>query len=75
MTKHKTLKIIMAISLVGILFSGFLSYKELFGNCDLGVINCGMKKSLVFNLPACVYGLAMYVVVFIVSFLGYKSKK
>ena len=66
----------MGISVVGILFSGTLSYRELFmGNCNLGFVSCGVNTSPIFGLPACVYGLVMYVIVFLFSFWGYKSKK
>jgi uncharacterized membrane protein len=70
MKKETALKAIMWISLLGILFSGFLSYKELFcssGMCAVSVINLG--------LPACVYGLIMYLVVFILAVSGLKSRK
>lgn len=76
MTGKTALKIILVISIVGLLFSGFLSYRELFsGECDLGLVSCGTKTGSVIGLPACVYGFFMYFVVFIVSFLGLRSKK
>jgi uncharacterized membrane protein len=72
-TKQNSLLVTMVISVAGVLFSGFLSYKELFvGNCNLGFVSCG---ATVGSLPACVYGFVMYSIVFIVSFLGYRSKK
>lgn len=73
MLKTTALRVIMVISAIGILFSGFLSYRELFlGNCNLGFVSCGASVG---GLPACVYGLVMYLIVFAVSFLGYRSKK
>jgi hypothetical protein len=61
--------IIMIISLIGILFSGYLSYGELIKqNCSIG--GC----STVAGVPACVYGFVMYLVVFILSILGLSSK-
>ena len=72
MTKDKALKIILIISVVGILFSGTLSYQEVIvKGCTVG---CG-QAGLILGLPACVYGLIMYSVVFVVALLGYKSKK
>ena len=72
-TKQNSLFVIMVISIIGILFSGFLSYRELFTpSCNIGFVACGAKVG---TLPACVYGLVMYTVVFLVSFLGYRSKK
>jgi len=68
--KSKTaLKIILGISILGILFSGYLSYKELFtGVCPLG----GSCPSVA-TLPACVYGLVMYLIVLVISLLGLKE--
>lgn len=69
------LKIILAISIVGVLFSGYLSYTEIFagfcGASKLGMGNC----SNVFNIPACVYGLFMYLLIFILSLIGLNNKK
>ncbi len=51
------------------LFSGYLSYGELFKkSCYMG--GC----SLVAGYPACVYGFVMYLIVFIVAILGLKHK-
>jgi uncharacterized membrane protein len=69
MNQRTSLKIILVIAIAGILFSGYLSFNELFkGICPLGCTS-------VFNLPACVYGLIMYLIVFIISLLGLNSKK
>ncbi|MBL7059104.1 hypothetical protein ISS08_01505 [Candidatus Pacearchaeota archaeon] len=70
MKKQIALKTIFGISVVGVLFSGTLSYQEIFsGTCSLG--GCSMLGSL----PTCVYGLIMYLAVLIISYLGLKSKK
>ena len=72
-TKQNSLLFIMFISVVGVLFSGFLSYREIFvGSCNLGFVSCGDSVG---SIPACVYGLVMYAVVLIVSVLGYRNKK
>ena len=64
------LKIIFGISTAGVLFSGYLSYTELFLNiCILG------ECSFVLGLPACVYGLIMYLIIFIISLLSLRVKK
>ena len=71
MNKDTTLKIILGISIVGMLFSGYLSYGELVQNvCPLGG-GC----SPLLGLPTCVYGFVMYLAVFIASLIGLKSKK
>jgi len=60
----------MIISIAGILFSGYLSYGELFKkSCYLG--GC----STVGGVPACVYGFVMYLIVFIIAILGIMSKR
>ncbi|PIS41352.1 MAG: hypothetical protein COT25_03500 [Candidatus Kerfeldbacteria bacterium CG08_land_8_20_14_0_20_42_7] len=68
--KHALLTI-MIISIVGMLFSGYLSYGELFKDtCNAtSFAHCGTWSFA--DLPACVYGLVMYTVVFIVSLLGF----
>ncbi len=63
------LKIIFGIALFGLLFSGFLSYGELFGP---GGASCPVvgAPGTVFGYPACVYGFFMYLALVIVSALG-----
>lgn len=69
MKKQTALKIILIISIAGLLFSGYLSYSELFAKaCPLG--SCTSVK----GIPACVYGFFMYLVLLIVSILGLKSE-
>lgn len=74
MKKQVALKIILTISIVGILFSGYLSYAELFQKlanfCPSGI--CGNQIA---GIPVCVYGLVMYIIVFAISILGLMSKK
>ena len=70
MNQKLALKIILGISIFGILFSGYLSYSELFKKvCPIG--GC----PTVSGVPACVYGLVMYCVIFLISLLGIRSKK
>lgn len=69
MKKEVSLKIIFWISILGLAFSGYLSYSELFNKvCALG--SC----TSVSGIPACVYGFFMYLIVFIISSLGLRSK-
>lgn len=69
--KSKTaLKIILIISVAGVLFSGYLSYSELVTRvCALG--SCPSVS----GIPACVYGFIMYLVVFVISILGLRNKQ
>jgi hypothetical protein len=71
MAKNKALKTILAISIIGMLFSGYLSYGEVFQSaCPL---NGGCASVL--GAPACVYGFFMYLIVFCVSLAGLKAKE
>ncbi len=75
MKKEVALKVIFIISIAGLLFSGYLSYTELFagfcGAAKLGMGDC----TNVFQIPACVYGFVMYLSVFVISLMGLKSNK
>lgn len=69
MRKEAALRIILVISIVGMLFSGYLSYAEVFqGKCLIG----GTCSSVA-SIPACVYGFVMYLVVFVICLLGLKK--
>ena len=71
MDKNLALKIILVISICGILFSGYLSYSELTKQtCPIGG-GC----TTVFSLPTCVYGFFMYLLVFVICLLALRSKK
>lgn len=71
MAKNVSLKIILAIAVAGMLFSGYLSYGELFRQaCPLS----GACTSVA-GAPACFYGFVMYLAVSAVSLLGLNSKK
>ncbi|MBU2235772.1 hypothetical protein KKA01_01795 [Patescibacteria group bacterium] len=79
MTGKTALKVIFIISIAGLLFSGYLSYMELFQNgCEDTIFKCSVGDEPVVDLgalPSCVYGLIMYLVIFIVAGLGLKGKK
>lgn len=69
MKSRTALKTIMWLSILGMLFSGYLSYAELFRKfCALGTC------TNVAGVPACVYGFVMYLIVFVISLLGLKNK-
>lgn len=70
MSKTNSLKIILAISVGGLIFSGYLSYNELFAaGCSEGLIKCSSEFSL-YGLPACVYGFLMYLALTVTSIAG-----
>jgi uncharacterized membrane protein len=75
MKKEGALKIILIISIAGLLFSGYLSYTELFaGFCGASKLGMG-ECTNVLQIPACVYGFVMYAIVFVISLVGLRSKK
>jgi len=73
MKKQIALKSVFGISILGMLFSGYLSYTELFagfcGATQLGMGSC----TNVFQIPACVYGFVMYLVVAVISWMGMRD--
>jgi hypothetical protein len=60
---------IFAISLFGVIFSGTLTYRELFGSTALACPAPGAPGT-VFGYPACVYGFFMYTILAIISGLA-----
>ena len=74
MKKQIALKTILIISILGMLFSGYLSYGELVAkSCYATALGMG-SCSVVVGIPACVYGFVMYLVVFVISILGLRAK-
>jgi uncharacterized membrane protein len=62
----RALQWIFAISLVGIAFSGTLTYREMISKSAAACPSPGAPGT-VFGYPACVYGLLMYTVVAVIS--------
>jgi hypothetical protein len=70
MEKEKALKIIFWVSLAGVLFSGVLSYIEIFK----GVCPIGACETTIFTLPSCIYGFVIYLAILVISTFGIKNK-
>jgi len=74
--KSHSLFLISGISLIGILFSGYLTFKEVLASLIVKPCvseTCSAAASCsqqILGLPTCAYGLAMYLVVFVISLLG-----
>jgi hypothetical protein len=68
MSMKRALQIILLISLIGIAFSGTLTYRELCGAAGGGC--SATSGGTLWGLPVCVYGLGMYLVVGVVAALG-----
>jgi hypothetical protein len=63
---RRVLWIVFLLSLAGVAFSGTLTYQELFGTAAGCSLSGGGAISLL-DLPVCVYGLAMYSTLAVVS--------
>jgi len=66
MSIRRALQVVFAISLVGVAFSGTLTYRELVG-ATAQVCPSPGAPGTIFGYPACVYGLVIYVLLAIVS--------
>lgn len=74
MKKKSALWIIFGIAIAGLLFSGYLSYTELFAHfCGAAKLGLGTCTN-VFQIPACVYGFVMYLIVLVISIMGLRNK-
>ncbi len=76
MKERLALKIILAIAIFGVLFSGTLSYQELFLSTG-GGLTCPAvgKPGTLFGYPACVYGFFMYLILAILAAIPLFKKK
>lgn len=67
--------IIFGVSIFGALFSGFLSYQELFAGTGI-ICPAPGAPGTVLGYPACVYGFFMYLLLAVLSGLALaKTKK
>jgi uncharacterized membrane protein len=71
MTPKRALQAIAIVSLIGVLFSGALTYREFVG----GAAACSAlgATGTILGYPPCVYGLVMYTAVFALSLLGLRK--
>jgi len=69
-----SLKIVFILSILGTVFSGTLSYLELFCSSGLTCPAPGTPGTI-FGYPACVYGFFMFLILAVVSGLGVFGKK
>ena len=69
MSPKRALQVILVLSLGGTLFSGTLTYRELFAHSAAACPSPGAPGTLL-GYPACVYGLVMFFAIFAVSGSG-----
>lgn len=65
----RALQLILALSVFGMVFSGVLSYRELFGESALSCPAPGAPGT-VFGYPACIYGFFMYLAMSVLAVAG-----
>lgn len=75
MNEHKALWTVFGLSLLGMAFSGTLSYLELFCSTPASCPAIAPPGLLLLSYPACVYGFGMFVLLVIVSGLGLFGNK
>ena len=72
MSMKRALQVVLAIGIAGMAFSGYLSWRELFGGAPACTIGAGGATTLL-GLP--VYGLIMYAAVTAVAALGLRGAR
>jgi len=75
MDKQTALKITAALSGIGVLFAGYLSYSELLPKAPGAGIVCAAASAKILGIPTCIYGLATFLAIFIVSMLALRSSQ
>ena len=68
----RALQAAFLLSLAGTLFSGVLTYRELFGSSALACPAPGAPGT-VFGYPACVYGFFVFLTLTVVTGLGLRA--
>lgn len=79
MKRSSSYGLILLFSVLGVLLSGYLSYKTLFvaAGCSQGFlaefVNCGAKPVNIFGVPSCVYGFFMFATVAVLALIGFSK--
>lgn len=74
MSMMRALQAVLAISLFGAIFSGVLTYHELFGATAAACPAPGAPGT-VFGYPACVYGFFMYLTIAATAAAGLRASR
>lgn len=69
MTAARALQVILGVSAFGAVFSGVLTYQELFGTTAMACPAPGAPGT-VFGYPACVYGFFMFLLIAAIAAWG-----
>jgi hypothetical protein len=74
MSMKHSLRIILAIGLLGLAFSGFLSYREFFTAPTAQSCPAIGELGTVLGYPPCIYGFFMYLAIVVVAAAGLRTK-
>jgi ABC-type tungstate transport system substrate-binding protein len=74
MTMQRALQAILTVAVIGLVFSGVLTYREFFGSGAIASCPSPGAPGTVFGYPACVYGFFMYVIITGLAVLGLRAK-
>ncbi len=72
MTPRMVLQLILIVSLMGVAFSGVLTWREVFAGGPPGC-TLGGEPGTILGAPACVYGLSMYLILTGLSAIGLRG--
>jgi uncharacterized membrane protein len=77
MTARRALQIILGVGLFGLMFSGFLTYREFFAPAGAAAPSCSPigAPGTIFGYPPCVYGFFMYLVIVALALWGLREKR
>ena len=74
MTMKRALQVVLAIAVLGLSFSGYLAYQEIFAASRAASFPSIGRPGTVLGYPACVYGFFMYLAIVAVSALGLRRR-
>jgi hypothetical protein len=72
---QRALQAILAVALFGLVFSGFLSYREVLAGAGASTCPSPGAPGTVFGYPACVYGFFMYLVITALAAVGLRARR
>jgi ABC-type tungstate transport system substrate-binding protein len=71
---RRALTAILVISIIGVVFSGTLTYREMCGAAGGGCSAVGAPGTIL-GYPACVYGLVMYLLLVAIASFGLRARE
>ncbi len=75
MSMKHSLMTILGIAVAGLLFSGYLSYRELFAAAPVQSCPAVGAPGTIFGYPPCIYGFFMYGAIVVIAALGLATKR